>query len=99
MEKIALRKAADLTNLPKEIVHRPKLPAGRATSPKLIDKILGELNPLVPEIANRYSELERELIKQPEIRLGMALFESLHIVDGGRSKKQGDAKSLIEEVL
>jgi len=99
MEKIALRKAADLTNLPKEIVHRPKLPAGRATSPKLIDKILAELNPLVPEIANRYSELERELIKQPEICLGMALFESLHIVDGGRSKKQGDAKSLIEEVL
>ena len=99
MEKSHSEKAADLTNLPKEIVHRPKLPAGRATSPKLIDKILGELNPLVPEIANRYSELERELIKQPEICLGMALFESLHIVDGGRSKKQGDAKSLIEEVL
>ena len=33
-EKAALRKAADLTDLPAEIVRRPKLPAGRATSPQ-----------------------------------------------------------------
>ena len=32
-EKKALRAAADLTKLPEEIVRRPKLPAGRATSP------------------------------------------------------------------
>ena len=98
-EKAALRKAASLTNLPEEIVYRPKLPAGRATSPRLIEKILDDLNPLVPDYAKRYPDLERELIKQPEICLGMALFESMHIIDGGRSKKSGDAKSLIEEVM
>jgi len=98
-EKAALRKAASLTDLPAEIVNRPKLPAGRATSPKLIDKVISELNPLVPEYAKRYPDLERELIKQPEICIGMALFESMHIIDGGKSKKSGDAKSLIEEVM
>ena len=98
-EKAALRKTASLTDLPAEIVNRPKLPAGRATSPKLIDKVISELNPLVPEYAKRYPDLERELIKQPEICIGMALFESMHIIDGGKSKKSGDAKSLIEEVM
>lgn len=98
-EKAGLRKAADLTDLPKEIVRRPKLPAGRATSPKLIDKVLEELEPLVPNLAKRHSELERELINQPEICIGMALFESMHILDGGKQKKSGDVKSLLEELI
>ena len=53
-EKAALRAAAQLTSLPKEIVSRPKLPAGRATSPKMIDSLLEELSPYVEKIANRH---------------------------------------------
>ena len=98
-EKAALRRAASLTKLPEQIVRRPKLPAGRATSPKLIDSILDELTPLVPELAKKYPDVERELNNQPEICIGMALFESMHILDGGRTKRNGDAKSLLEEVI
>ena len=75
-EKVALRAAAQLTSLPKEIVSRPKLPAGRATSPKMIDSLLEELSPYVEKIANRHLGLERALIKQPEIAIGMGLFEA-----------------------
>ena len=39
-EKAALRKAAELTKLPAEIVRRPKLPAGRATSPSMLERFL-----------------------------------------------------------
>ena len=43
-EKMALRAAADLTSLPKEIVRRPKLPAGMATSPNLVSEVIDELS-------------------------------------------------------
>ena len=43
-EKIALRRAADLTKLPAEIVRRPKLPAGTSTSPMLLQKMLEQLD-------------------------------------------------------
>ena len=98
-EKAALRAAADLTKLPKEIVRRPKLPAGRATSPRMIDSLMGELSPYVEGIAKKYSNLERALIKQPEIAVGLGLFEAMHIIDGGRSKRNGSVTDLLEEVI
>ncbi|MBT4065936.1 MAG: asparagine synthase (glutamine-hydrolyzing) [Euryarchaeota archaeon] len=98
-EKAALRSAAELTNLPTEIVRRPKMPAGRATSPRMIDSVLDELNYFVEPIANRYPRLKRALIKQPEIAIGLGLFESMHILDGGISKRSGDLTSLLEEVV
>jgi asparagine synthase (glutamine-hydrolysing) len=97
-EKAALRAAAQLTSLPKEIVSRPKLPAGRATSPKMIDSLLDELNPYVEKIANRHRGLERALIKQPEIAIGMGLFEAMHILDAGRSKRAGTVVDMLEEL-
>lgn len=98
-EKAALRSAAELTKLPAEIIRRPKMPAGRATSPGLIDSLLDELRPYVEPIANRYPNLKRALIKQPEIVIGLGLFESMHILDGGKSKRGGDVSSLLEDVV
>ncbi len=98
-EKAALRSAAELTSLPSEIVRRPKLPAGRATSPKMIDSLLDELNPYVEKIAKRHPELEQALIKQPEIAIGIGLFEGVHILDGGKSKRSGDVSSILDEVI
>jgi asparagine synthase (glutamine-hydrolysing) len=98
-EKAALRSAAELTSLPTEIIRRPKLPAGRATSPHMIDSLLEELNPYVEQIAKRYPDLEHALIKQPEIAIGLGLFESMHILDGGKSKRSGDVSALLEEVV
>ena len=94
-----MRKAADLTDLPAEIVRRPKLPAGRATSPKLIDEVLAELKPRVQEIAARHPNMEKALLRQPDIAVGLGLFEAMHILDGGRTRKSGDAASLLDEVI
>ena len=98
-EKAALRRAADLTDLPAEIVRRPKLPAGRATSPRMIDAVLSELQPRVEDIAARHPTMEKALLKQPDIAIGLGLFEAMHILDGGRSRKNGDAASLLDEVI
>jgi len=98
-EKAALRKAADLTQLPAEIVRRPKLPAGRATSPRMIDAVLKDLKPRVEDIAARYPTMEKALLKQPDIAIGLGLFEAMHIIDGGRKRKHGDAASLLDEVI
>ena len=98
-EKAALRKAADLTDLPSEIVRRPKLPAGRATSPKLIDEVLSELQPRVQDIAARHPSMEKALLRQPDIAIGLGLFEAMHILDGGRTRRNGDASSLLDEVI
>lgn len=98
-EKVALRKAADLTGLPKEIVRRPKLPAGRATSPTMIEDILDELMPRVEQIATKYPHYQKALLKQPDIAIGLGLFEAMHILDEGRFKKRGDVTSLLDEVI
>ncbi|MDP6869430.1 MAG: asparagine synthase (glutamine-hydrolyzing) [Candidatus Poseidoniaceae archaeon] len=98
-EKLALRKAADLTQLPKEIVNRPKLPAGRATTPNLIDEMLVELLPRAAEVAKNYNSMEKALLKQPEIAIGLGLFEAMHIIDEGRKKKVGDISQLLDEVI
>ena len=99
LEKAALRRAAGLTNLPKEIVDRPKLPAGRATSPKLIDSLIEELESYTLQIAKRYPEIESALLKQPEICIGLGLFESMHILDRGFRKRKGTATDLLEELI
>ena len=97
-EKAALRAAADLTDLPKEIVRRPKLPAGRATSPKMIDSLINDLMPFVDSIAKKHPVIEKALLKQPEICLGLGLFESMHIIDGATTRKSGDVSSILEEL-
>ena len=98
-EKAALRKAADLTDLPAEIVRRPKLPAGRATSPRMIDAVLSELDSRVVDIAARHPSMEKALLKQPDIAIGLGLFEAMHILDAGRNRRNGDAATLLDEVI
>lgn len=98
-EKLALRNAADLTSLPKEIVNRPKLPAGRATSPAMIDELMNELRPRALELAKKYNAYEKALLKQPEIAIGLGLFEAMHLLDEGRFKRNGDVTSLLDEVI
>ncbi len=98
-EKAALRAAADLTKLPKDIVRRPKLPAGTATSPSLLKSFLSELKPRGDEICKKYSKFTKVLQAQPELAIGLGLFEAMHILDGGRSKRRGSAIELLDEVI
>ena len=98
IEKIALREAAALTNLPKDIVHRPKLPAGRATSPAMIDNLLTELKGHAIEYANDIPSISRMFGGQPEISLGLRLFRSMHLVDGGLGRHGKDLMTLLEDV-
>ena len=58
-EKMALRAAADLTSLPKEIVRRPKLPAGTATSPTLVSEIINSLSDRAEDWAKQYMDLAK----------------------------------------
>jgi len=98
-EKAALRAAAGITNLPKDIVGRPKLPAGTATSPSLLKTFLDELKPRGEEICKKYSKFTKVLEGQPELAIGLGLFEAIHILDGGRSKPKGSAIELLDEVI
>ena len=43
--------------------------------------------------------MEKALLKQPDIAIGLGLFEAMHILDGGRGRKNGDAASLLDEVI
>ena len=97
-EKLALRAAAALTDLPPDIVSRPKLPAGTATSPTLLAELLAELRPRAQEWASRTPRLERILRKQPDMAIGLRLFESLHVVDGGLGREGKDLMTLLEDV-
>ena len=98
VEKVALREAAKLTRLPHEIIHRPKLPAGRATSPRMIDNLLDELRGHSLEYANDLPSISRMFDGQPEISLGLRLFRSLHITDGGLGRHGKDLMTLLEDV-
>ena len=98
-EKAALREAADLTGLPKEIVRRPKMPAGRATSPTMLQTFLDEFSSETEQLVAKYESLSPIFKGQAELALGLGLFESMHLLDGGRVKKGGDVYTLLTEVL
>ena len=98
-EKAALRSAAGLTSLPRNIVHRPKLPAGRATSPSLIESLLNDFKPQSEAIIARYPLLAGALNTQHEIALGLGLFEAMHILGDGHRKPTGSTYDLLNEVI
>ena len=98
VEKVALREAANLTRLPKHIVNRPKLPAGRATSPTMIDNLLNDLQGHAIEYANDIPSISGMFSQQPEISLGLRLFRSMHITDGGVNRYGKDLMTLLEDV-
>ena len=98
-EKAALRKAADLTQLPKEIVRRPKLPAGRATSPSMLEQFLSERRSQTEELLEHYTQWAPALRGQEELALGLGLFESLHLREDGHRRTSHSIDNLIAEVI
>ena len=98
-EKKALRLAAALTALPKDVVKRPKMPAGRATAPKMLDRFLTEMKPRILELSARYENLERGLKGQAHTTLGLGLFESMHIIDRGIGRQNMSVEDLLDDLL
>lgn len=98
-EKAALRKAAELTNLPAEIVRRPKLPAGRATSPSMLEQFLNERRSQIEELMNHYQPWSAVLQGQEELALGLGLFEALHLSEDGHTKTGKSMDALIAGVI
>ena len=94
IEKRALRSAAALTALPKHIVSRPKLPAGTATSPSLINSIIDELKPNIKEWNSDIPFLSPLLEKMPDIAIGFRLFRSLHL--GSEISPPSSSKDLLD---
>lgn len=99
LEKKALRKAASLTSLPRSVVERKKLPAGTATSPTLLSQCLQDYSAQIDTISSRWSFCEPLLRHQPEIALGLGLFESLHLIEYDRPQHHRSVDDLLAEVL
>lgn len=99
LEKAALRSAARLTALPREITDRPKLPAGTATSPNQLKSFLSEYSDLSVPLAEKYGKFTKLLHQQPDMALGLGLFEALHIIEPHHTRSNYSIESLVEEVL
>ena len=97
-EKLALREAAALTNLPVSTVRRPKLPAGTATAPDLVSTLIQELTPHAIEWAKGYGRLKDQLIDQPEMAIGMRLFHSIHLTGNPQHRASKPMMELLEDV-
>ena len=98
IEKLALREAAALTDLPDSIVRRPKLPAGTATAPDLVSSLIEELTPHAMEWAKEYGRLSQQLANQPDMAIGMRLFHSIHLTDDPRSRSSKPMMDILEDV-
>ena len=99
LEKAALRSAARLTDLPREITDRPKLPAGTATSPNQLKSFLTDYSHLSHKLSNHYTKFSKVLAKQPDMALGLGLFEALHIIEPHHKRANYSIESLIGEVI
>ncbi|MEC9120460.1 MAG: asparagine synthase (glutamine-hydrolyzing) [Candidatus Thermoplasmatota archaeon] len=97
-EKMALRAAADLTSLPKEIIRRPKLPAGTATSPTLVSEIINSLSNRAEDWAKEYGVLSKQLLAQPDMAIGMRIFHAMHLTESGPKQRTGDLLDVLEDV-
>ena len=97
-EKMALRAAADLTSLPKEIIRRPKLPAGTATSPTLVSEIINSLSDRAEDWANEYGVLSKQLLAQPDMAIGIRIFHAMHLTESGPKQRTGDLLDVLDDV-
>ena len=97
-EKMALRAAADLTSLPKEIIRRPKLPAGTATSPTLVSEIINSLSNRAKDWACEYGVLSKQLLAQPDMAIGMRIFHAMHLTESGPKQRTGDLLDVLDDV-
>ncbi|MED5308750.1 MAG: asparagine synthase (glutamine-hydrolyzing) [Candidatus Thermoplasmatota archaeon] len=99
LEKAALRSAARLTGLSRDITDRPKLPAGTATSPNQLKSFLTEFSHFSKDLSIKYTKFTKVLKNQPDMALGLGLFEALHIIEPAHKRVKFSIESLIEEVL
>ena len=99
LEKAALRSAARRTALPKSITDRPKLPAGTATSPNQLNSFLTEFGHFTDDLSSNYPEFTKVLQHQPDMAIGLGLFEALHIIEPYHKRAKFSIESLIEEVI
>jgi len=97
-EKLALREAAALTELPKSTVRRPKLPAGTATAPDLVSSLIQELSPHAFEWSKEYGRLSEQLANQPDMAIGMRLFHSIHLTGDPHHRASKPMMELLEDV-
>ena len=97
-EKMALRAAADLTSLPKEIIRRPKLPAGTATSPTLVSELIKTLSNRAEDWAKEYGVLSKQLLAQPDMAIGMRIFHAMHLTESGPKQRTGDLLDVLDDV-
>tara|TARA_B100000959_G_scaffold172926_1_gene181044 strand:+ start:6924 stop:8783 length:1860 start_codon:yes stop_codon:yes gene_type:complete len=97
-EKIALRSAAKLTSLPSEIISRPKMPAGTATTPSMYHALLQELEPHAIEWSEDYGDLAPILKKQPDMAIGIRLFHAIHFTEDGAERSGKDLMTVIDDV-
>jgi len=99
IEKAALREAAKLSGLPESIIHRPKLAAGTSTSPSLLGDFIHELKPRIDEIILKNTPYEKLLRAQQDIAIGLALFESVHVIDNGIGREDKGVVELVDDYL
>ena len=99
LEKAALRSAARLTALPKSITDRPKLPAGTATSPNQLNSFLTEFSHFTNDLSRKYPKFTKVLQHQPDMAIGLGLFDALHIIEPYHRRTNFSIESLIEEVI
>ncbi len=97
-EKMALRAAADLTSLPKEIIRRPKLPAGTATSPTLVSEIINSLSDRAEDWAKEYGVLSKQLLAQSDMAIGIRIFHAMHLTESGPKQRTGDLLDVLDDV-
>ena len=97
-EKLALRYAASLTDLPKDIVNRPKMPAGTATTPNIIKDLISELTPHAKEWSSEYGKLSSMLMKQPDMAIGMRIFHAMHLTDNEKGFRKGSIMDIVNDV-
>ena len=97
-EKMALRAAADLTSLPKEIIRRPKLPAGTATSPTLVSEIINSLSNRAEDWAKEYGVLSKQFLAQPDMAIGIRIFHAMHLTESGPKQRTGDLLDVLDDV-
>ncbi|MBW3583422.1 MAG: asparagine synthase (glutamine-hydrolyzing) [Euryarchaeota archaeon] len=77
-EKIILRKAAERTKLPKEIVGRRKLPAGRRTSPGIMQRFEEEVEKRYPDKRAKAHPYTQAFTKKAEL-LAVDLLEEIFV--------------------
>ena len=58
-----------------------------------------EFSPLARQVANKYTKFTKLLNQQPDMAIGLGLFESLNIIQPLYQRQNYSIESLIDEVL